>query len=99
MVRLGCLLSLFVPYELAAWLLGQFSGLQVSASSLWYWVEHQGQVALAELSEQLSQQQAGQCIAPDALDNTLGNLPLLIGADGVMVPMRPHPKTPTGRGV
>lgn len=35
LVRLGCLLSLFVPYELAAWLLGQFSGLQVSASSLW----------------------------------------------------------------
>ncbi|MEM9484228.1 MAG: ISKra4 family transposase, partial [Cyanobacteria bacterium P01_F01_bin.116] len=68
LVRLGCLFSVFVPYELAAWLLGQFSGLQVSASSLWNWVEQHGQVALAELSEQLSQQQAGQCIAPDTLD-------------------------------
>ena len=99
LVRLGCLFSIFVPYELAAWLLGQFSGLQVSASSLWHWVEHQGQIALAELSEQLSQHEAGQCIAPDVLDNTLRNLPLLIGADGVMVPMRPHPKTPKGKTV
>ena len=99
LVRLGCLLSLFVPYELAAWLLGQFSGLQVSASSLWHWVEHHGQIALAQLSEQMSQQQAGQCIMPDTLDQILKDLPLLIGADGVMVPMRPHPKTPKGKTV
>lgn len=99
LVRLGCLFSLFVPYELAAWLLGQFSGLQVSASSLWHWVEHHGQIVLAELSEQVSQQQAGQSIVPDVLDECLRDLPLLIGADGVMVPMRPHPKTPKGKTV
>ena len=99
LVRMGCLFSLFVPYELAAWLLGQFSGLQVSASSLWNWVERQGDVALAELSGQLAQQQAGQPIALEDLDEALRALPLLIGADGVMVPMRPYPKTPKGKTV
>ncbi|MEM7793714.1 MAG: ISKra4 family transposase, partial [Cyanobacteria bacterium P01_C01_bin.118] len=47
----------------------------------------------------MSQHEAGQSIVPEVLDNTLGNLPLLIGADGVMVPMRPYPKTPKGKTV
>ena len=97
LVRMGCLFSLFVPYELAAWLLGQFSGLTVSASSLWNWVERYGTQALAELSEQLSQQQAGEPIAPDALSTALAALPLVVSADGVMVPMRSQPNTPKGK--
>ncbi|CAN5622173.1 hypothetical protein BH23CYA1_BH23CYA1_06700 [soil metagenome] len=97
LVRLGCLLSLFVPYELAAWLLGQFSGLQVSASSLWNWVEQQGNTALAELSEQLAQQQAGQPVISEILTDALAALPLVVAADGVMVPMRSQPKTPKGK--
>jgi hypothetical protein len=97
LVRLGCLFSLFVPYELAAWLLGQFSGLPVSASSLWNWVERQGTQALGELSEQLAQQQAGEPVVPEALTAAIAALPLAVAADGVMVPMRSQPKTPKGK--
>ncbi len=96
LVRLGCLFSVFVPYELAAWLLGQFSGLSVSASSLWNWVEAQGHQALAELSEQLAQPAAGQAVVPEPLTDELLALPLVVSADGVMVPMRSQPKTPKG---
>ena len=96
LVRLGTLFSLFVPYELAAWLLGQFSGLPVSASSLWNWVKRQGTEAAAELSEQLAQQAAGQAVVPEPLADELATLPLVISADGVMVPMRSQPKTPKG---
>lgn len=96
-MRLGCLLSLFVPYDLAAWLLGQWSGVSVSASSLWNWVEHQGTAALTELSEQLVKQDAGNPIAPEALAEALAALPLVIAADGVMVPMRSQAKTPKGK--
>lgn len=98
-MRLGCLFSLFVPYELAAWLLGQFSGLTVSASSLWNWVERCGTQALAEVSDQLAQQQSGQPIEPESLSAALAALPLVISADGVMVPMRSQPKTPKGKVV
>ncbi len=97
LVRLGCLLSLFVPYELAAWLLGQFSGLQVSASSLWNWVERQGKVAQAELAQQLAQQQRGQCPEPEPLSELVSALALAIAADGVMVPLRSQPKSPKGK--
>lgn len=97
LVRLGCLLSLFVPYELAAWLLGQFSGLPVSASSLWNWVERAGHQALSELSEQLAQQQVGAPVVPEALTEASAALTLAVSADGVMVPMRSQPKTPKGK--
>jgi hypothetical protein len=94
---MGCLLSLFVPYELAAWLLGQFSGLQVSASSLWNWVERQGKAAEAELAQQLVQQQQGQFSEPEPLSESVSALALAIAADGVMVPMRSQPKSPKGK--
>jgi hypothetical protein len=97
LVRLGCLLSLFVPYELAAWLLGQFSGLPVSASSLWNWVQRQGNQALVELSAQLAQQQAGVLVEPEALTDAIAALTLAVSADGVMVPMRSQPKTAKGK--
>ncbi len=97
LVRLGCLLSLFMPYELAAWLLGQFSGLSVSASSLWNWVERQGKAAQAKLAQQLEQQEQGQFIAPEPLSESVAALALAISADGVMVPMRPQPKSPKGK--
>jgi hypothetical protein len=96
LVRLGCLFSLFVPYELAAWLLGQFSGVPVSASSLWNWVERQGSQAVAELSEQLAQQQAGTLVVPETLTEAIAALTLAVSADGVMVPMRSQAKTPKG---
>jgi hypothetical protein len=96
LVRLGCLFSLFVPYELAAWLLGQLSGLSVSASSLWNWVERQGSQAVAELSEQLAQQQAGTPVVPETLTEAIAALTLAVSADGVMVPMRLQAKTPKG---
>ncbi len=99
LVRLGCLFSLFVPYELAAWLLGQFGGLSVSASSLWNWVERQGTIASAQLATQLAQQQSGEPVSPEALTAALAALPLAIAADGVMVPMRSQPKTPKGKVV
>lgn len=98
-MRLGCLLSLFVPYELAAWLLGQLSGVPVSASSLWNWVAHYGGMALSELSQQLAQQAAGQPVEAEVLEATLASLPLAIAADGVMVPMRPVAKTPKGKTI
>lgn len=98
LVRLGCLLSLFVPYELAAWLLGQFSGLRISASSLWHWVERQGSTASEQLAAQLAQS-SGEPVPAEALSEALAALPLAIAADGVMVPMRSQPKTPNGKVV
>ena len=97
MMRLGCLLSVMMPYEVASWLLGQWSGLSVSASTLWNWVQDKGQQAMEEMQEQLKVQANGEAITPEQLSELLLSLPLAIGADGVMVPFRPVAKTPKGK--
>ena len=70
----GLFVQCLCSYELAAWLLGQFSGLQVSASSLWHWVEQHGQVALAELSDQVSPTRSGARHCTGCLRAALGKL-------------------------
>jgi hypothetical protein len=97
LMRLGCLLSLVMPYDLAGWMLGQWNGLSVSASTLWNWVQAKGKQAEAELNAQLQQQTAGSACQVEVLDESLSALPLAISADGVMVPFRPTPQTPKGK--
>jgi len=96
-MRLGCLLSVVMPYELASWMLGQWSGVSVSASSLWNWVQLKGTQAQAELEQQLQAQAAGEDCQIEDLDAARLALPLAIAADGVMVPFRPTLKTPQGK--
>ena len=96
-MRLGCLLSLFMPYELASWMLSQWSGLSLSASTLWNWVQLMGSKAQQELDAQLETQSSGIQVACESISETLAALPLAISADGVMVPFRPKPKTTKGK--
>ena len=80
LVRLGCLLSVVMPYELASWMLGQWSGVQVSASTLWNWVEQTGRAARAEVLTQL--QASADAIVPESLAKDIATLPLAIAAEG-----------------
>lgn len=97
LMRLGCLLSLLMPYELASWLLGQWSGLSVSSTTLWNWVQTKGKQGQADLEAQLKAQADGQIVEPEQLSEMLSALPLAIAADGVMVPFRPVANTPKGK--
>jgi hypothetical protein len=96
LVRLGCRLSVMMPYAQASEVLRQWSGLSLSAGSLWNWVQAVGQRAEAALAEALSRQADDETVTPEPIDAALAALPLAIGADGVMVPFRPTPKTPMG---
>jgi hypothetical protein len=96
-MRLGWLLSVVMPYELASWMLGQWSGLTVSAATLWNWVQLKGAQAQAQLDEALANQADGGRVVAEPLPDALATLTLAIGADGVMVPFRPQPKTARGK--
>ena len=95
--RLGCLLAVFVPFELSSWLLGQLCGLSLSNSTLWNWVQAHGQRAVAQLEAELTALADGRPPAPEPLANNLAELPLAIAVDGVTVPFRPRPGTPAGK--
>lgn len=95
--RLGCLLALFVPFELASWLLSQLSGVRVSDDSLWQWVQHYGQQAAAQWETDVLNWQTGEVPPLEEISPELAAMPLLIAADGVSVPLRSQAGTPAGK--
>jgi hypothetical protein len=97
LIRLGCLLSIVMPYELSSWMLHQCTGIAVSTSTLWNWVERYGAKAKSRLEEQLEQDLQGESMPTESLERVTAALPLAIAADGVMVPFRPEHNTPKGK--
>ena len=97
LMRLGCLLAVFLPFDLAAQLLLQFTGVAVSDDTIWNWVQDTGQRAMKNLQLQLQYLANAQSPQVESLEATLETMPLIIAADGVTVPFRPQLKTPKGK--
>ena len=95
--RLGCLLSIMLPYSMAAWVLGQWSGLRISESSLFNWVQEMGSKAMEQLNQDVDAYMKQTETQPESLSHDIAQLPLAISADGVMVPFRPTPHSPKGK--
>lgn len=95
--HLGCALAVFVPFATAATLLGWVSGVVVSPRAVWAWVQATGQRAMAQLQAQLQGVAQGDLPPEEPREEALDTAPLLIGADGVMVPFRPAGGSPTGK--
>lgn len=74
LIRLGCLLSVMMPYGLASWLLGQGSGVSLGASSLWNAVQHYGAHALATLELELETFEGGESPLPELLPAQVAQL-------------------------
>ena len=95
--RLGCLLCVMLPYGMAAWVLAQWSGIRVSESSLWTWVQHTGAQAMAQSTQEVNAYIDQAKVEPDPRLAQVAHLRLAISADGVMVPFRPTPGSPSGK--
>ena len=95
--HLGCALAVFVPFATAATLLGWASGVAVSPRAVWDWVQAAGRRAMAQLHEQLQAVATGHVPTEEPLAAELAAAPLLMGADGVMVPFRPEGGHPRGK--
>ncbi len=94
---MGCLLAVFVPYETACVVRRQLTGVELAPGTLWRWVQQVGQRALVQLEEERQALAAGVLPPGEPVAAQLEALPLVIGADGVMVPFRPNPGTPRGK--
>ncbi len=97
--QLACALAVFVPFETAAALLRRLLAVPVSPAAIWGWVQSVGQRAMARLEQELTDLTAGQAPSVEPLAPATAAHPLLIGADGVMVPFRPTEGTAKGRVV
>jgi len=92
-------LAVFVPFEVASTLLWMLTGVNVSAGAIWQWVQEAGQRAMQNLEHQLEKLADEKAVDEEFLDPTVAELPLLMGADGVMAPFRPESGTPEGKTV
>jgi hypothetical protein len=96
---LASALAVFVPFETAAVLLGLLTGVTVCPKSIWLWVQEAGQRAIAQLKVQLKAVEQGVLPQEEGRTGETEAWPLLIGADGVMVPFRPEGGSPKGKTV
>lgn len=94
---LGCALAVFVPFATAAQLLGWYSGAAVSPRAVWAWVQRAGGRAMATLHAALQAVATGQLPPEEPRAEALTHVPLVIGAEGVMVPFRPAGGQPRGK--
>jgi len=95
--QLGCALAVFVPCATAARLLGWYHGRTVSPQAVWGWRQAAGHRAMETLQERVPALAQGDLPAPEALAADLAAVPLVLGADGVMVPFRLTGGQPTGK--
>jgi hypothetical protein len=96
-----------VPFDTVTVLLNCLISVRVSPAAVWHWVQNAGQKAMDRLNDQLTELSAGQLPQMESLDEAISDeaisdeaisvLPLLIGADGVLVPFRPE-ACPRARG-
>lgn len=93
----ACALAVFVPFEIATALLRLLSGVQPSPRAVWLWVQEAGQWAIDRLQRELEKLASGQLPDEEPMDKKMAAQPLLVGADGVMVPFRPEAGTPQGK--
>jgi hypothetical protein len=94
--EMACLLAVLLPFELASRVLARLAGMVVSASGVWQWAQARGRAAMARLDEELERLAQGECPAPETLAAEIVALPVMVGADGVKVPLRPHGGDPWG---
>lgn len=96
---LACALAVFVPFEIASVLLRMLTGVKVCSKSVWTWVQASGQQVMEQLEGELKALSEGTLPDEEVQEASTKALPLLIGADGVMVPFRPVKKTPKGKTI
>jgi len=83
LTRLGCLLAVFLPFELASRLLQQLSGIVVSDVTIWQWVSSW---TTSDRATQTTNPTARKWEFTTIRVARYNTMPLVIAADGVTVP-------------
>lgn len=97
--RAASALAVFVPFGEARELLALLTGIEVSPGSIWNWVQQVGAEAKAWIEREVKALKAGEQPVEEEIEAEVAKLPLVSGADGVMVPFRPNGGQPEGRTV
>lgn len=92
----GCVLAVFIPFGLASRLMKELLEIEISSDAIWNWVQYAGEKAATQVANEQKMLENGT-LESETMDAETAALPMAVGADGVMVPFRPHKGTPNGR--
>jgi hypothetical protein len=79
LVRLSCLLAVFVPFETVTVIVRRFTSIQLNAQTIWNWVQVWGLDAMTHIQEEMAQLARGQEPTPETISSTLAEMPLVNG--------------------
>jgi hypothetical protein len=102
--QLACEFAVFMPFRLAAYFVTRTFALVVEPKSVWNWVQQAGATASFRVEQALEALAQAEALGGDdgiasTPEESLRQLPLVLGADGVMVPFRPQTGTSKGKTV
>jgi hypothetical protein len=102
--HLACELAVFMPFRLAAYFVARTFGLAIEPKSVWNWVQYAGALSALRVQQALDALADAEAMGEDegiacTPEESIRHLPLVLGADGVMVPFRPQAGTPKGKTV
>jgi len=95
--QMGCILAVFVPYNIASSLLKTITGIEICPKTIWNWVQWAGRQVIEKLQAELENLKNGHKPEEENVAPETALLPMLIGGDGVMVPFRPENGTAEGK--
>ena len=97
--ELACLLAVFIPYRISAWIFEKFLGAPLGVSSIWVWVQQFGQSAMVQLEKEIERYEREGTVDQEKIPASVLKLKCLLGADGVFAPFRPQGGSPQGKTV
>jgi len=97
--ELACLLAVFIPYRISAWIFEKFLGVPLGVSTLWGWVQYFGKSAMIQLEEEIERYEREGTAEQEEIPAPVLQLKCLMGADGVFAPFRPQGGSPQGKTV
>ena len=98
-VKMACMLAVFVPYEIASKILNELTGVTICGNTIWNWVQDKGKEVFDKVQNEINLLETGNSPVTENLDKSILNLPMIIGGDGVFVPFRPNNKSASGKTV
>lgn len=92
--KIGTAFAVFVPYRTASVFLKLATGTSVSPVTIWNWVQTAGKNEEEKIAGEI---ESGEMPEPEPIEPEQAQLPMIIGADGVTVRIRPNEGTPDGQ--
>jgi len=93
----GCMLAVFMPYSISSCILKALTGIDVCPKTIWNWCQVFGKKVEEKIKCEILLLESKIGLAVEKISDKFLALPLVIGADGVFIPMRPKEKSPNGK--